>query len=153
MNAFNLLFGPVPNALCAMFEYGILPREEDFLELTPEQYRKYIETFGDVNEKVYMIVPQHDPSLSVGECNDMYCLTEFEKKGFIDAISIIEKYCEGQNFITDEQKLKFAASKLPEPFSRGTKYAASHNMKVVTSNPNKSEVSMGQPLDDTHTTN
>ena len=83
----------------------------------------------------------------------MYCLTEFEKKGFIDAISIIEKYCEGQNFITDEQKLKFAASKLPEPFSRGTKYAASHNMKVVTLNPNKSEVSMGQPLDDTHTTN
>lgn len=30
MNAFELLFGPVPNALCAMFEYGILPREEDF---------------------------------------------------------------------------------------------------------------------------
>lgn len=134
MNALDLLFGPVPNALCAMFEYGFLPREEDFLELTPEQYRKYIETFGDVNGKIYMMVSQHDPSKSIGDSNEIYCLTESEKNGFIDAISIIEKYCEGQGFTDDEQKLRYAASKLPYPFSKGTKYAANHNMKVVKPN-------------------
>lgn len=131
MNAFDLLFGPVPNALCAMFEYGFLPREEDFLELTPEQYHKYVETFGDVKGKIYMLVSQHDPSRFIGESNEICCLTESDKKGFIDASAIIEKYCEGQNFTADEQKLRYAAAHLPEPFSRGTKYAACHNMKVV----------------------
>lgn len=131
MNALDLLFGPVPNALCAMFEYGFIPREGDFLELTPEQYRKYIETFGDAKGKIYMMVSQHDPSKSIGDSNEIYCLTEPEKNGFLNAISIIEKYCEGQNFTTDEQKLRHAATYLPEPFSKGTKYAANHNMKVV----------------------
>lgn len=134
MNALNLLFGPIPDAICAMFEYGILLREEDFLELTPEQYRNYLETFGDVKGKIYMIAPQHDPSKIMGESDEIYCLTESEKNGFIDAIAIIEKYCEGQDFTTDEQKLRHAATHLPEPFSRGTKYAVCRNMKVVTHN-------------------
>lgn len=114
MNALDLLFGPVPNALCAMFEYGFLPREEDFLELTPEQYHKYVETLGDVKGKIYMLVSQQDPSRFIGESNEICCLTESDKKGFIDAIAIIEKYCEGQNFTTDEQKQRISPSLLAE---------------------------------------
>lgn len=107
-------------------------QKSDALELTPDQYRKYIETNGDEKEKIYMVV-SHDPAKPVGNDNEIYCLNEYEKTDFMKAISIIEKYCEGQNLTTDEQKLRYAASKLPEPFSKGTKYAASRYMKVVES--------------------
>lgn len=130
MNPFELLFGPVPYALCAMFKYGIIPREEDFLELTSEQYRSFFETNEYTEEKIFMMVA-HDPSVSIGENNEIHCLTETEKKAFMRAVAIIDKYCDGQNFSTDEERLRYAAANLPAPFSEGTKYEACHNMKVV----------------------
>jgi len=43
MNAFDLLFGAGP-ALVEIYKMGYRPKEEDFLEMTTEQYEKYYYT-------------------------------------------------------------------------------------------------------------
>lgn len=41
MNVFDLLIGNTGQALQLVFQLGFLPVEENFLELTDEQYRQF----------------------------------------------------------------------------------------------------------------
>ena len=83
MDIFDLLFGWGGQAIQLTFQYGFILKEEDFLELTDEQY---------------------------------------QKDAFLEAAKDIEKYCEGKDFHTDEEKLRFAARHMPDIFSKGSKY-------------------------------
>ena len=56
MNVFDLLIGNTGQALQLVFQLGFLPVEENFLELTDEQYRQFSAEVGGVDEKLYMIV-------------------------------------------------------------------------------------------------
>ena len=60
MNLFDILFGAVP-AVTKIMALGFMPKDEDFLELTPEQYQKFYEQEGYTEEKVYALLPK-DPS-------------------------------------------------------------------------------------------
>lgn len=42
MNAFDLLFGPIGPALEFVFTIGYIPNQNDFLELTEQQYIAYV---------------------------------------------------------------------------------------------------------------
>lgn len=52
MDVFDLLFGLEGQALQSIFQLGFIPQEEDFLELTDEQYRQFRLKEGECDEKI-----------------------------------------------------------------------------------------------------
>ena len=57
MDIFDFLFGWGGQAMQLTFQYGFILKEEDFLELTDEQYVQFHIKMGECNEKIFMIAP------------------------------------------------------------------------------------------------
>lgn len=131
MNAFDLLFGPIGPALEYIFMIGYIPKREDFLELTEQQYADYYRQLGETEERIFMFLPQN-PTLLNDDYNEISCLGESELQGFEDAANLIQHYCDkaGKTFDTCEEKLRFMASHLPASFSAGTAYEKYHHLSV-----------------------
>lgn len=131
MNAFDLLFGPVGPALKFIFSIGYIPDQDEFLELTEEQYAAFVNQCGETEERIFMFAPRN-PKLFMDDYNEISCLTELEVQGFKDAADLIEQYCRKGNrvFDTPEKKLRFMASCLPDVFSKGTAYEKYHLLSV-----------------------
>ena len=55
MNIFDFLFGWGGQAIQLIFRYGFIPKEEDFLELTNEQYLEFHIKEGECNDKIFML--------------------------------------------------------------------------------------------------
>ena len=47
MDFFDLLFGPIGPSLQFIFKIGYIPNENDFLELTEDQYAAYVKQCGE----------------------------------------------------------------------------------------------------------
>ena len=124
MNAFDLFFGAGP-ALISIYKMGFRPKEEDLVEMTPEQYQKFYETEKNTGEKVYLLLPK-DPKKydSIASGKDVIVLTESDVDTFRRGWNIVEQYCEkkGMSKASDEEKLACAAAFLPDVFTKGTKY-------------------------------
>lgn len=131
MNAFDLLFGPVGPALKYIFTLGYIPKGEDFLELTEQQYADYYKQLGQTEERIFMFLPQN-PTLLNDDYNEISCLGESELQGFEDAANLIQRYCDQENksFDTCDEKLRFMASRLPPSFSEGTVYEKYHHLSI-----------------------
>jgi len=119
MNFFEMMFNVGPGIM-AIFKYGIQPREEDFFELTHEQYRKLEEDGIDCPQKMYAW-------LSVKltyETNEILVLSEEEKGYLFAADKLIDNYCKDSKevFKNYDEKLRYVAKKLPSVFSEKTKY-------------------------------
>ena len=82
MNVFDLLIGNTGQALQLVFQLGFLPVEENFLELTDEQYRQFSAEVGGVDEKLYMIVTSNGQDILDDDYNEISVVTESEKNGF-----------------------------------------------------------------------
>ena len=54
MDIFDLLFGWGGQAMQLIFQYGFILKEEDFLELTDEQYVQFHIKMGECNEKIFL---------------------------------------------------------------------------------------------------
>ena len=93
MNVFDLLIGNTGQALQLVFQLGFLPVEENFLELTDEQYRQFSAEVGGVDEKLYMIVTSNGQDILDDDYNEISVVTESEKNGFLNATAIIKKNC------------------------------------------------------------
>ena len=91
MNVFDLLIGNTGQALQLVFQLGFLPVEENFLELTDEQYRQFSAEVGGVDEKLYMIVTSNGQDILDDDYNEISVVTESEKNGFLNATAIIKK--------------------------------------------------------------
>ena len=52
MDIFDLFFRTGP-AIKVIFKLGFMPGENEFYELTCQQYQDYFETFGHTDEKVF----------------------------------------------------------------------------------------------------
>lgn len=122
MDVFDLLFGLGGQALQSIFQLGFIPQEDDFLELTEELYRQFRLKEGECDEKIFMIAPTNPQNVVEADSAELPIVTESQKNALIGAAAIIEKYCEGKDFHTDEEKLQFAAKHLPDVFSRGSQY-------------------------------
>ena len=59
MDFFDLLFGPIGPSLQFIFKIGYIPNENDFLELTEDQYAAYVKQCGEIKGKIYMFSPQN----------------------------------------------------------------------------------------------
>ena len=128
MNAFDLLFGAGP-ALVEISKMGFRPKEDDFLEMTPEQYKKFYENEKDTGEKVYLYLPKNPKEYNtiVSE-SEVIVVTEGDIDMFRRGWQIVENYCakKGRENASDDEKLACAAAFLPEVFTKGTRFEKYH---------------------------
>jgi len=141
MNAFDLLFGAGP-ALVEIYKMGFRPKEEDFLEMTTEQYEKYYKSEKDTGEKVYLYLPKNPKEYdAIASDSEVIVVTESDIDMFRRGWQIVENYCkkEGMEDASDEEKLACAAAFLPDVFTRGTRFEIYHqsHMFPVTTQKNK----------------
>lgn len=138
MGLFDLLFGAGP-AITKIMALGFMPKDDDFLELTPQQYEKFYVQEGYTEEKVYALLPKKPKHFVESNFNELNICTESDfatqKRGW----QIVENYCKGSRFkyTTDQQKLMYAATRLPDVFSRDTPFDTSKrgNLSIASYNP------------------
>ena len=132
MDFFDLLFGPIGPSLQFIFKIGYIPNENDFLELTEDQYAAYVKQCGEIKGKIYMFSPQNPHFSMDDDYNEISCLDEEDLRGFKDAEQLIQHYCDNskQIFKTTEEKLQYMASALPDVFSKYTPYEKYHHMSI-----------------------
>lgn len=82
MNVFDLLIGNTGQALQLVFQLGFLPVEENFLELTDEQYRQFSAEVGGVDEKLYMIVTSNGQDILDDDYNEISVVTNQKRMDF-----------------------------------------------------------------------
>lgn len=131
MDFWDLLFGAGP-AVRQIMGMGFMPKDEDFLELTPEQYKKYYDQEGYTEEKVYALLPKDPAHYVSSEYSELNVCTESDIAAMKRGWQIVENYCikSGKTFATEQQKLAYAASKLPDVFSKGTRFECMHNKNM-----------------------
>ena len=138
MNLFDLLFGAGP-AITKIMTLGFMPKDDDFLELTPEQYKKFYEQEGYTEEKVYALLPKDSKHYVESDFNELNICTESDIATLKRGWQIVENYCKesGYTFTTDRQKLMYAATKLPDVFSKDTPFDQSKrgNLSIASYNP------------------
>jgi len=134
MDILDLFFGVGP-ATQAVFKIGFHPKDEDFLELTPEQYEKYWQENGDVKERVYALLPKDPQQCASVAAEDVMVFTESERKMLERGWKVVEKYCEKsqRSFNSDEEKMIYTASLLPDVFCKGTRFEIYNksNMNII----------------------
>ena len=57
MDIWDLFFGAGP-AVHTIMKLGFMPKDEDFLELTADQYRQFFEKDSYTEEKVFVCCPR-----------------------------------------------------------------------------------------------
>ena len=137
MNLFDILFGAGP-AVTKIMILGFMPKDEDFLELTPEQYQKFYEQEGYTEEKVYALLPKDPEHYVDSDFNELNICTESDIATLKRGWQIVENYCKksGLEFTTDRQKLMYAATQLPDVFSKDTPFDISKrgNLSIASYN-------------------
>lgn len=119
-----MFFGAGP-CVKILMKLGFMPKETDFYELTPKQYQKYYSTNEDTHERLYALLPSTQKVVidEIGE-NDVAVFTEQNIDDIMKAEKIIDSYCKDATYPlpTDEDKLRYAAARLPDVFSKGSKF-------------------------------
>jgi hypothetical protein len=117
---YETMFEVIP-AIMQVFQMGYLPAEDEFYELTPDQYEKYYAEVERTDERLFMLLPQN-PRFQT-ESREIGVLTEAQISWFKRAGEIIERYCKesGKTFKDFDEKLAYCASVMPEVFSDGSK--------------------------------
>ena len=137
MDLFDLMFGAGP-AITKIMELGFMPKDGDFLELTPQQYQKFYEQEGYTEEKIYVLLPKDPKHYVASGPGELNICTASDIATMKRGWQIVENYCEksGMTFTTDRQKLMYAASQLPDVFSQGTPFECAHNsnLKIASIN-------------------
>lgn len=122
MNPLDLLLRVGP-AIQATFKLGYEPKEELFYELTAEQYEQLGREGKDISRKWFTIIPEN-PKYDVPE---LLIVDENEMKALMDAARYINSLCKkaeaDHQFLSFEDKLRYAATQLPTVFSESSKYA------------------------------
>jgi hypothetical protein len=118
---FKAAFTEISAAFSSIFELGYIPAEDEFYELTPEQYQKYYAECEKTDERIYMVLPKDPRHQKTGKEADV--LTEEQIGWFDKAKKVMKQYRRAYNkkFDTIEDELAWLVSVMPEDFSSGTK--------------------------------
>ena len=150
MDLWDLFFGAGP-AVHTIMKLGFMPKDEDFLELTEEQYRQFFEKEGFTDEKIYALLPKNPQHYVPSDFNELNICTESDIATMKRGWQIVESYCSKSNciFSSDKEKLAYAASLMPDVFSKGTPFEHSDqtHLKIAhinsqidnDKNPNKND--------------
>lgn len=127
MDIWDLFFGAGP-AVHTIMKLGFMPKDEDFLELTAEQYRQFFEKEGYTEEKVYALLPKDPQHYVSSDFNELNICTESDIATMKRGWQIVENYCSKSDctFSSDREKLAYAASLMPDVFSKGTPFEHIH---------------------------
>lgn len=115
MNPFEL-FGGVGQAITIIYKLGFIPKEDDFVEFSKEDYADYEQEVGSVEGKMFTI---KDGLTDTEE--GVFAFREKEKQHFLDARQLLYSLCEGKEFSSDAELLEIAAKILPPAFSKEKK--------------------------------
>lgn len=139
IDIFDLFFGAGP-AITRIMELGFMPKDEDFLELTSEQYSQFYKEMGYTEEKVFALLPKTPGHYVASDFNELNVCTESDIATLKRGWQIIENLCakSDNTFGTDRQKLMFAASRLPDVFSKGTPFECAHSEHLSIASINDS---------------
>lgn len=122
LDFFDLMFVSGP-ALKMIYSFGFKPKREDFLEMTAEQYKKYYETEKDTGERMFLYLPKDPKEYAVvAGGKDAFAIAESDIDLFDHAWQIVEKYCQGKDLQDDDEKMAYAATRLPDVFTEGTRF-------------------------------
>ena len=132
MDIYDLFFGVGP-ATRILFQIGFHPQDDDFKELTPEQYVKYYSEGGTSKERVYALLPRDPHKCAEVAAEEVMVFTESDRAFLELGWDTIESYCSksGRSFNSDEEKMIYAASLLPDVFTKGSRFEIYHNLKMA----------------------
>jgi hypothetical protein len=116
----EMLFELAP-AITQVFQMGYLPSEDEFYELTPEQYEAFYAQVERTEERLFMLLPKN-PEFQ-NSSREISVVTERQISWFKRAGEVIEAYCKdsGKTFKNFEEKLAYCATMMPPVFSDGSK--------------------------------
>lgn len=123
MDAFDLffVFGPT---IQRIFHLGFLPQDGDFVELTNVERESYLRNNRQTTERIFrMNMPSNDGCTE----GTVICLTESDKANLMSAVKFMEEYTRGKIFHDSEERLHYVAGRLPEVFSKGTRFEQKYN--------------------------
>lgn len=74
-----------------MMKMEYIPKESDFLELTPEQYMQYFKSHADTGEKLFALLPpNHEVVYDDIGAHDIPIVTGKEKQSMLNASKVID---------------------------------------------------------------
>lgn len=111
------LFMEGGQAIMVIFKLGFIPKEEDFREFSESDYEKYRKENGETEEKMFRFVEG-----KMNQTQDVYAFSEFEMNKLLEGAEVIQNLAKDHIFDSDDDTLKYVASVMPYPFSKGSKY-------------------------------
>lgn len=72
MDLFDLFFRTGP-ALQVLFKLGYMPKDEEFYEMTYQQYQHYFDMYGHTDEKIYLLLPEDQKKYTELAAGDAFC--------------------------------------------------------------------------------
>jgi hypothetical protein len=109
-------------AISDIFKLGFLPSPDELYEFTQEQYAAYQRKGGDISQPLYTVIPKNYKYL--GPANKVNLLTRKDTVRLAKAVMFFHLYakengCKSQK---SDDILKFAAERLPDYFTKDTKF-------------------------------
>jgi len=116
MNPMDLFFEG-GEAIMVIFKLGFIPKEEDFREFSESDYEKYHKEVGETEGKMYRFVEG-----KMDETKEVCAFSEFEKGKLMEAAEVVRNLAKEHLSEDDDETLRYVASVMPYPFSKGSKY-------------------------------
>ena len=116
MHLFDLFFEGGA-AIMIIFKIGFIPSEDDFREFSESEYAKYRTEVGEPEEKMFRFREG-----KMDESKEVFAFSEMEKDKMVEAAELMKHLAEEHPCDTDDETLKYLASVMPYPFSKGSKY-------------------------------
>lgn len=116
MHIFDLFFeGGV--AIKIIFKIGFIPEEDDFREFSESEYEKYRAEVGEAEGKMFRFREG-----KMEESKEVFAFSEMEKNKMMEAAELMKHLAKEHPCETNDETLKYLASVMPYPFSKGSKY-------------------------------
>ena len=116
MHPFDLFFeGGI--AIMVIFKIGFIPSEEDFREFSESEYEKYRAELSEPEGRMFRFREG-----KMEESNEVYAFSEDEKNKMLEAAESMRHLAKKHPCKTDDETLKYLASVMPYPFSKGSQY-------------------------------
>ncbi|MDR3170970.1 MAG: hypothetical protein LBU17_04985 [Treponema sp.] len=109
-------------AITTIFQLGYIPSDDEFYELTPEQYEKYYTDVEQTDKKIFMLLSKNPMYQS--SSREFEVLTEEQIAWFDKAQKVMKQYCRdaGKTFDNLEDELTWLTTVMPPTFSDGTRF-------------------------------
>ena len=111
------LFFEGGTAIKIIFKIGFIPSEDDFREFSASEYEKYRGEVGETDGKMFRFREG-----KMEESMEVFAFSEMEKDKMVEAAELMRHLAEKHPCDTDDETLKYLASVMPYPFSKGSKY-------------------------------